>query len=80
MYIIRFQKHKLKKDFKNSLRIVVIKKGKAPSSFSQKAILGLYDKKENIISLKIDLLLYWLSQGVLFSKSVYKLLSTVIKI
>jgi hypothetical protein len=44
------------------------------------AILGYYNKKKNIVALKLDLLLLWLSLGVTFSNSTYKLLHTLIKI
>ena len=80
MYIIRFQKYKYSRIYKDSLRLVVIKRGKAPSSGSQVAILGYYNKKKNIIVLKLDLLLFWLSLGVTFSTSTYKLLHSIIKL
>lgn len=80
MYIIRFQKYKYNRVHKDSLRLVVIKQGKAPNSGSQVAILGYYNKKKNVVALKLDLLLLWLSLGVTFSNSTYKLLHTLIKI
>ena len=80
MYIIRFQKYKYNRNFKDSLRIVVIKQGSAPSSFNQIEILGYYNKKKNLIALKTDSLLLWLSLGVNFSQPVYRLLHSILKI
>lgn len=79
MLTIRVRRKKNKRVFvSHMLEIIVIEKGKALYSRSQKCILGTYNKKTNSLLLNLDKFYYWLGQGSSMTTAVYFLLRSFI--
>lgn len=80
MYTIRLRKKRNSSSTfsKNILEIILVEKKKALYSNAYKVKFGTYNKKTNIVSVKLDILYLWVGFGAVFSMSSHKILKDLI--
>lgn len=80
MFVIRTRKKRKSSGVfsKNILEIILVEKKKALYSNAHKIKLGTYNKRTNIVSIKLDIVYFWIGFGVDFSMSSFKILKGLI--